>query len=353
MKMQVTPEILHGIDRYLFWHYSEWLGGGVCGKAIAQIPMVNMLDDHDLIDGFGTYPDDLMQAPIFNTIGSRGYFFYLLFQQFINNDVDGIRNEAMETNQRTAFRSVIIGGPGAYIPYPTCNLLVYLGPKEYMLLLDCRAQRKINQVCAQDTYRKCFDAVRRLPPGVEHLIIQLGVPIAYPRMVMLERMLSSRFNPLVWIAKRVLPKFTNNFNGQIELLDDLNDHWCALHHKRERNWLIEQTQNIAVTKKLRISFVSGDVHAGGCSVCAYNALRALGANLAVSGHGNTRPEKDPKYSLALITSAIVNAPPPAAVITMVNRLARHDHRSLAYQRTKEQMIPLFRYDFDGKKQHNK
>ena len=44
-------------------------------------------------------------------------------------------------------------------------------------------------------------------------------------------------------------------------------------HKRERNWLIERTQDIALEKKLRISFISGDVHAGGCSVRAFPRLR--------------------------------------------------------------------------------
>lgn len=36
--------------------------------------MVNMLDDHDLIDGFGTYDDETQQGAVFKHIGSRGYF---------------------------------------------------------------------------------------------------------------------------------------------------------------------------------------------------------------------------------------------------------------------------------------
>lgn len=33
-----------------------------------------MLDDHDLIDGFGTYDDETQAAAVFSHIGSRGYF---------------------------------------------------------------------------------------------------------------------------------------------------------------------------------------------------------------------------------------------------------------------------------------
>jgi hypothetical protein len=78
-----------------------------------------------------------------------------------------------------------------------------------------------------------------LPPGVEHLIVQLGdatplaafsrsglnvhtgIPIVYPRLGFLESILSSRFNPIVTLGKARLKGFTNNFNGDVELLDDL------------------------------------------------------------------------------------------------------------------------------------
>lgn len=335
----VTDAIATAIDRFLFFNYVKWFGNGAFSEAAARIPMVNMLDDHDLIDGFGTYPDDLMQSPVFNRIGSRGYFFYLLFQMFMNDDVDNISNTDTSNPNPSIFRSLIIGGPGAYIPFPTHSLLIWLGPKQYMLLLDCRAQRKLTQVCAKDTYERCFAAVRQLPQSVEHLIIQLGVPLAYPRMVMLEKLLASKYNPIVKLAKMLLPAFTNNFNGQVELLDDLNDHWCAAHHKKERNWLVERTQSLALDCRLRITFISGDVHAGGCGLF-YSAL-------------NLHPERDHRYSLAVITSAIVNAAPPPAVISMVNTLAAKKHRSLFYVHTREKMLPLFKYDLDDKKQRNK
>lgn len=335
----VSDAIAITIDRFLFFNYVKWFGSGKFAEAAARIPMVNMLDDHDLIDGFGTYPDDLMKSPVFNRIGSRGFFFYLLFQQFMNDAVDNVSNSDTSNPNPSIFRSLIIGGPGAFIPYPTHSLLIYMGPKQAMLLIDCRAQRKLKQVCARDTYERCFAALRTLPDSVEHVIIQLGVPLCYPRMVLLEKMLGSRWNPVVKLAKMLLPAFTNNFNGQVELLDDLNDHWCAAHHKRERNWLIERMQEIALKRRFRITFISGDVHAGGCGLL-YTAL-------------SMHPERDHRYMLAVITSAIVNAPPPPAIITIVNRLARKKHRSLFYANTREKMLPLFKYDLNDEKQHNK
>ncbi|CDU22088.1 uncharacterized protein SPSC_00718 [Sporisorium scitamineum] len=333
MAMPLTDAISTCIDRYMFNHYCEWFGGGSFAKTIAQVPMINMLDDHDLIDGFGTYPDDLMRAAVFNHVGRRGYFFFLLFQLFINDDVDGT-SEASHPN-----RSILFGGDGVYIPFKNHSLLSYLGPKQWILLADCRSERKIDQICSKATYQRLFDAVRKLPPGVEHLIVLLGVPLAYPRMVFLERTLSSSMNPLIMLAKGLSPGFINNFNGQVELLDDLGDHWCAGPHKHERNWLVEHVQELCLEKKLRASYISGDVHAAGVGV--------------FYGYHQHDPSLDPKYSLAVITSAIVNAPPPPAVISMLNKLASKKHRSLFYCGTKETMVPLFDTDLAGQKQKDK
>lgn len=236
-------------------------------------------------------------------------------------------------------KSIIIGQPGAYIQYPHVSFLTYFGPQQYLLLIDCRSERKVHQICTKESYEKVFDRVRAMPDGVEHLVILLGVPIAYPRMVFLERTLSSSFNPLIMLAKGLSPGFTNKFNGQVELLDDLNDHWCAVPHKRERNWLVERVQELSLAKHVRCSFISGDVHA--CGVGLF------------FGYHQHDPSLDPKYMLAVITSAIVNSPPPPAVINMLNKLAAKKHRSLFYIGTKESMVPLFETDLQGRPHKDK
>lgn len=47
-----------------------------------------------------------------------------------------------------------------------------------MLLLDCRAERKKDQVCSKTTYDRIFAAIKKLP-ALKHLVVQLGIPIAY------------------------------------------------------------------------------------------------------------------------------------------------------------------------------
>lgn len=93
-------------------------------------------------------------------------------QADIADKVDGT-NPQVDTH---VVKSMIIGGPGAWIPFPSHSLLVYLGPKVLMLALDCRAERKLEQVVTKETYAKTFGEVRKCK-GIEQLVLLLGVPI--------------------------------------------------------------------------------------------------------------------------------------------------------------------------------
>ncbi|KAA1471319.1 hypothetical protein DENSPDRAFT_837285 [Dentipellis sp. KUC8613] len=343
----LTQEILSAIDRFYFNHYCSVFRSGAFSRANSSIPMMNMavflLDnmlgsaDTRQIDGFGSYPDDLQKAPIFRTIGSRGYFFFLLFQCFINDELDGIA----DSPGAHACKSLIIGVQGPYVPFPSHSFLSYLGPTSWMLMLDCRAERKLEQVCSPEEYRRVFQRLHNLPLNTEHLIVQLGIPIAYPRMVFLETMLGSKLNPLVHLGRAGsmgLKGFVNKFNADAELLDDLNDHWTSKHHKSERNWFIEQLQLFAQHRRLRVTFLSGDVHC-----CSVGVLKTLTTKKA----RDIPASVDHRYMINIVTSAIVNTPPPGGVLKMVSTLATKTHRTMHYAETDETMMPIFDKEPDG------
>lgn len=134
-----------------------------------------MLDDHDLIDGFGTYDDETQTAPVFSYVGSRGYFWFLLFQLFTVDAVDGTNTPGVVGSH--PIRSMMIGSPGAWIPFPSHSLCVYLGPKVHLVALDCRAERKLHQIVSPQTYKMVFNYISSLPAEVEQLVLLLGVPI--------------------------------------------------------------------------------------------------------------------------------------------------------------------------------
>lgn len=91
----------------------------------------------------------------------------------------------------------------------------------------------------------------------KHLILLLGVPIAYPRLVWLENILTSRLmDPIKALGRAgMLGGFLNQFDGGVEILDDLDDHWTARNHKHERNWFIERLQDLAADKSVRITIL--------------------------------------------------------------------------------------------------
>ncbi|KIR39592.1 plasma membrane protein [Cryptococcus deuterogattii 99/473] len=332
----LTDDMRIAIDRFYFNHYCKIFRSNAFGRANSTIPMVNMLDDHDLIDGFGTYDDETQSAPVMSFVGSRGYFWFLLFQLFTCDAFDGV-NPVPGTH---VIKSLIIGDKnGPWIPFPSHSLLVYLGPKVTLLALDCRAERKFSQICRPESYSKVFNEVKKLQ-GIEQLVILLGVPIAYPRMSFLEHFLGLKWNPINVLARHNalgLGSMVNKFNQSSELLDDLNDHWCANTHKQERNWLVLECQELAKQMHARITFLSGDVH-----------LAAVGCLFSKKKKGEKalNPEQDWRYMMNVITSAIVNTPPPAGAAKMVAMLGGHKHRTL-HKDTDEHMMPLFDKDTDG------
>lgn len=146
--------------------------------------------------------------------------------------------------------------------------------------------------------------------------------LAYPRMSFLEHFLGLKWNPVNILARHNalgLGSMVNKFNQASELLDDLNDHWCANTHKQERNWLVLECQELAKQLHARITFLSGDVH-----------LAAVGCLFTKKKKGAKalKPEQDWRYMLNVITSAIVNTPPPGGAAKMVAMLGGHRHRTL-------------------------
>ncbi len=47
----------------------------------------------------------------------------------------------------------------------------------------------------------------------------------------------------------------NHMDGGVEILDDLDDHWTARHHKEERNLFIQDLQDLAAEKSVRVTIL--------------------------------------------------------------------------------------------------
>jgi hypothetical protein len=120
--------------------------------------------------------------------------------------------------------------------------------------------------------------------------------------------------------------FFNQFDGNVDLLDDLDDHYTAHQHKKERKSLILRLQALAKEHSVRVSILGGDVH-----------LAALGRFYS-NPSLRIPAEKDWRYMPNIVSSAITNKPPPQAVANLLakrNKIHHLDHE------TDETLLELF------------
>lgn len=175
-----TPELQEELEKFYLNRYAMWFSQGLFGLATSQIPMINIFDDHDIIDGFGSYSDRYMRCPVMSGLGAVAFKYYMLFQH--QSSID----EGEETEP-----SWILGDqPGPYIPELSRSIFTFLGRSIAFLGLDCRTERMYDEVVSPETYDKVFARLEKeiIKGETKHLIVLLGVPIAYPRMVWLENM---------------------------------------------------------------------------------------------------------------------------------------------------------------------
>ncbi|KAL9055458.1 MAG: hypothetical protein Q9162_003556 [Coniocarpon cinnabarinum] len=319
------------LETFYLHRYAMWFSQGLFGMANAQIPMINIWDDHDIIDGYGSYPHHFMSCPVFTGLGAVAFKYYMLFQ-----------HQSLPPEDHTTEPSWVLGiSRGPYINQRSRSVYMSLGHEMAFLGVDCRTERMRDEVLSHETYNVIMDRLdREVQKGeVKHLIVLLGIPIAYPRMTFAENILTSRaMDPIKALARSgVMGGVVNKFDGGIEVLDDLDDHWTAKHHKEERHWLIEDLQDFAAEKSVRITILGGDVH-----------LAAVGQfyskkKLAVP------KDHDHRYIPNIISSAIVNTPPPEAMADFLNKRNKVHHFD---DMTDEDMIPLFTGDVDGQARNN-
>lgn len=228
--------------------------------------------------------------------------------------------------------------PGPYVEERSRSLYMRLGTRIAFVGVDARTERTRHQVNYRDTYELIFTRLKSelsAAPEVNHLIVLLGVPIAYPRLAWLENIFNSPIiGPIRFLNKRfgIAGGLFNHFDGQVDLLDDLDDHYTARQHKHERKELIHRLQALAQEYCIRITILGGDVH-----------LAALGRFYS-SPKLSIPTELDHRYMANVISSAITNKPPPKAV---ANLLARRNKIHHLDHNTHETLMNLFDRDPGG------
>ncbi|KIY95748.1 hypothetical protein MNEG_12214 [Monoraphidium neglectum] len=200
--------------------------------SLKEVPQVMTWDDHDLFDGWGSYPERVQTCPVFKGIYAAARRFYLLFQ--------------LHTTHALARTHQYFGGRGY-------SQLLLLGPRVALALPDQRAERTTQQVgqtvnntatpapmrarggtsgravatedggwrrrpgrdgegalaprlkagrgrrrgslralpqiIGIDTYFELFMRLYQLPAGVRHLVVVTTVPLVYPHLTTSQKVL--------------------------------------------------------------------------------------------------------------------------------------------------------------------
>ncbi|KAK0630151.1 hypothetical protein B0T17DRAFT_506648 [Bombardia bombarda] len=346
-------------DNYYLNNYIKWYSTEPFAAANGQIAQLNIWDDHDIIDGFGSYVNEFMKCDVFRGIGGLAHKYYMLFQHHLppptstycsdavqptaNEEGQGADpNQMMDTYVHPAMTesNYIVGSQaGPYVAEHSHNMFTKLGARIAFLGIDARTERTRHQVNYPETYDQIFNRLKQELSSAassgnpfKHLILLLGIPIAYPRLTWLENIFASPvLGPVKFMHRRMGlgGNFFNSFDGSVDLLDDLDDHYTARTHKKERNRLVERLQGICAEFSIRITILGGDVH-----------LAALGRFYS-NPKLNIPAENDYRYMANVVSSAIVNKPPPQAVANLLSRRNKIHHLN---HETDETLLKMFDKD---------
>ncbi|KAH8204789.1 hypothetical protein TruAng_000978 [Truncatella angustata] len=346
-------------DEYYLQNYIRWYSTEPFATANGQIPQLNIWDDHDIIDGFGSYVHEFMMCDVFRGIGGTAHKYYMLFQHHLAPPASTYTTDAPETMEAgtgvdeaqlqhtfvaqpnlPSEPGYIVGQrPGPYVAEHSMNMFSKLGARIAFLGIDARTERTRHQVNYPETYDLIFQrlgdelrAAQQSGNPYRHLILLLGIPIAYPRLTWLENVFAS---PLIAPIKFLNRRFGfgggvfNKFDGSVDLLDDLDDHYTARTHKKERNAFVERLQMVCSDFSIRITILGGDVH-----------LAALGRFYS-NPELHIPTEHDHRYMVNVVSSAIVNKPPPAAIANLLAKRNKIHHLNAD---TDETLMTLFDKD---------
>ncbi len=263
-KAKFTQQMDAQVEKFYMDLYCSRWSQPEQAKMFAQIPAVMMWDDHDVFDGWGSYPEDWQASEVYQGIFAQGSKYFSLFQ--IQAHPDDLP-EAVFKRQ-----------PGFSYGYQIGDVAI--------LALDTRFERTRKMIMSSHAWDQTFSWLDGLE-NCKHLLVMASIPLVYPDFGLMEKALA--FIP-----------------GQQSLEDDLKDHWRSRTHKEERLRLIHRLFKFAGEKQCRVSILSGDVHVAAVGAIESNRGGTAGSNAYVINQ--------------LISSAIVNIPPNAVVVWFLEKI---------------------------------
>lgn len=238
-------------------------------QMLAAIPTIMMWDDHDIMDGWGSYPAELHSCPVYQGIFDVARRYFRIFQWQCAED---------ETHP-----CAIAGQRAFSLGYTGLGDIAILAPdlrsERQPALPDASGKLQPDRIVSQQSWTALYAWLAQPGPAYRHLLFMSSIPVAYLDLGAVEKLLDT------------LP-------GQQELEDDLRDHWRSPAHLQERLRLVHRLLDHAATRPCRVTIISGDVHVGALSVIESTRAEHAGRGAVIN---------------QLVSTGIVHPAPPAIV----------------------------------------
>lgn len=278
IKKQWTAALQQSLDKFFCALYLSRWAQPEFATTLSSIPAILMWDDHDIMDGWGSYPEELHNSPVFQGIFAIAKDYFRVLQLQLADQ----ENHPLAIPNQSAF-----------------NLgCADLGGGLALLALDLRSERQPllhtaagvlpDRIMSQSTASAVFAWLSGIGKH-RHLLVMSSIPLCYLDLSLLEKLLGT------------LP-------GQQELEDDLRDHWRSPAHQGERKRLLHNLLDHAKKAQARVTLVSGDVHVGALAVLESD--RGNGGNAAVINQ--------------LVSSGVVHPAPPSLALFALEHIGGSD-----------------------------
>ena len=245
-----SVEIHQELDALFERQYFNTWGQTDIMTMLASVPSVMMWDDHDIIDGWGSYHKEKQLCPIFQAIFHWANTYFRLFQ------LRGMNQPLLDKNHHASY----------------CLLF----RRQLIVAMDNRSERRIKRIMSKQHRKLIREKVFELSSSADNIFLLSAVPVVYPDFERVEKIIG--FIPYIR-----------------QWQDDIRDHWRASGHREERFELIQWLLSEPMQKFEQRFILSGDVHVGGFGQLSHN---------------KTKKNSDLGTWHQLISSGIVNHPPP-------------------------------------------
>ncbi|MFP4341621.1 MAG: alkaline phosphatase D family protein [Cyclobacteriaceae bacterium] len=266
-----SGEMEQEVEQFYFFIYLKIWSRQLPARMLSRIPTLMMWDDHDIFDGWGSYPEELV-CEVFKGVFRVAQKYFRIFQQQLGP-------------KETPGDAYLLPERGFTFAYRLGDLAI--------LALDTRSERSQQQIMSRQSWHAVKSWMnahlpeKTLPDGTKQqacrqLLIMSSIPVVYLNVGFIEKIL------------HFLP-------GHQSMEDDFIDQWMSRNHRDERFETVQDLFEFSSKSNCRVSLLSGDVHVG----C----------------HGSFEESAGGKQKIyQLVSSAMVNLPPPSFLVYIMDKI---------------------------------